>query len=318
MNGKSYNFHVGIDISKQSLDVAISTDDKIRQVSNNLLGWKELPRFFPSKDSTLVVIEATGGYEKGVAGWLRKHGWAVAIVNPRRVRDYAKAAGKLAKTDSIDAGMILGFGQHFKPSVQTQESAVQECLGEGMRRRSQLVRMIALEKQHLETSAARSRPGIQKHIRWLEKELKTLEKRLDGVVKSDPELKKKAECLTGIKGVGNTTARSVMVHLPELGQLTGKQVAALAGVAPYNRDSGMMRGKRTIWGGRDEVRKVLYMAALTASRRNPAIKKFHDRLIAAGKVKKVALIACMRKLVVTMNAMIRDGKSWEDKMGVIA
>jgi transposase len=317
MNKTAYDFHVGIDISKQTLDLAISVDSKIHQVSNNPRSWKNLAAFLPENRRTLVVMEATGGYEKGVAEWLRQQGWAVAIVNPRRVRDYARAAGRLAKTDSIDARMIMEFGQRFAPVEQAQKNAAQERLSETMARRGQLVRMTTLEKQHLETAAARSRPGIQKHIRWLEKELKIIEKQLDDVVESDPEMKEKTNQLTGIKGVGDVTARSVIVHLPELGRLTGRQVAALAGVAPYNRDSGMMRGKRTIFGGRDQVRKMLYMAALTASRRNPAIKRFYERLLAAGKAKKVALVACMRKLVVTMNAMIRDRKSWEDKLGVV-
>jgi transposase len=234
----------------------------------------------------------------------------VAIVNAKRVRDYAKAAGRLAKTDTIDAMMIMKYGQAFNPIPQALESQIEEHLGDCANRRAQVIQMLTMEKQHLETTSIKIKKHILKHIVVLEKELDLIEKDQKEIVNQDASLKEKVSRLDEIKGVGEITAINVITYLPELGKLTNKEVAAISGVAPFNRDSGTMRGKRTTWGGRSALRSALYMAILSARRCNPALKIFYDRLIAKGKAKKVAMVACMRKLIIIMNAMIRDGQPW--------
>jgi transposase len=311
MNEKSHDFYIGIDVSKKYLDVAINTTNAVSQFTNDVLGLKKLIKRLPDKSRSLVIMEASGGYEKESVKWLKKQGYSVAIVNAKRVRDYAKAAGKLAKTDNIDAQMILKYGQTFNPIPQALESQRQEDLESYANRRDQIIKMLTMEKQHLEAADPKMKKPILKHMKALEKELALIEKRQEEAVKQDPDLKEKVDRLNEIKGVGEITAINVMTHLPELGKLTSKEVAAMVGVAPFNRDSGTMRGKRTIWGGRSAVRKVLYMAALSAKKFNPTLKIFYDRLIAKGKAKKVAIVACMRKLIIIMNAMIRDGSTWQ-------
>lgn len=310
MTDNTYKFYVGIDVSKALLDVAISNSNCLQQVSNNEDGFKKLLKILPPKKQTLIVLEATGGYEKLVANYLRQKKFSVAVVNAKRVRDFAKASGKLAKTDGIDAKTIMLFGKAFDPIPQLlaseDESKRQQCIS----RRNQLVRMIAMEKQHMEHASHTIKKSITKHILFMEKALTAVENALKELFNQDPILKDKLERLDEIKGVGDVTAMNILIHLPELGTLSHKEISALAGVAPFNKDSGQSKGKREIWGGRAPVRAALYMAVLTARKFNPALKRFYDRLIAKGKLKKVAMVACMRKLIIIMNAMMRDRTQW--------
>lgn len=314
MIDKTYRFYCGIDVSKKKLDVIISSTLSVFQVSNDDEGFKELAKSLPSKQKLLVILEASGGYEKGVANYLREKNFKVAVVNAKRVRDFAKAQGKLAKTDSIDAKVIMEFGKVFNPKPQalvSDEESIRLCW---LSRRDQLIKLKVLEKQYLEHSPENVRKDINMHLAYLEKKIEAIEQRLEKLVEKDPILKEKAERLEGIKGVGVVTALNVLVHLPELGSLNAKEVAALTGVAPFNKDSGKKRGKRETGGGRSVVRKALYMSILSACMYNQTIKRFYERLLSKGKLKKVAQIACVRKLVIIMNAMIRDGTKWESRM----
>lgn len=311
MANNSYKFYIGIDVSKAKLDVAMSNNDTLLQIPNDQEGIKNLIKKLPPKKYSLIILEASGGYEKFAANHLRHKKFNVAVVNAKRIRDFAKASGKLAKTDSIDANVIMSFGKAFNPTPQALSTPVEEERLKYLNRRSQLVKMIATEKQYLEQSPQDFHRHIQRHLRYLEKELTKIENSLKEQIKQDPSLRDKVEKLDAIKGVGEITAMNILLHMPELGKLTSKEVSALAGVAPFNKDSGQMKGKRQIWGGRAPVRAALYMAILTARKFNSTIKKFYDRLIQKGKLKKVAMVACMRKLITMMNAMIRDNSEWQ-------
>ena len=307
-----YKFHIGIDVSKSTLDLAVS-NGKAGQFPNTEAGLKALIKELPSKKNSLVILEATGGYEKLAANFLRQKRFYVSVVNAKRVRDFAKASGKFAKTDSIDAKTLLMFGKTFSPPAQPLVSKQEEIRQIYLRRRAQLIRILAMEKQHLEHAADLIKKSIHHHIRSLEKEVDCIEKALKELFDNDPVLKDKCQRLHEIKGVGPITAMQMLIHLPELGQITPKQASALVGVAPFNKDSGASKGKRQILGGRAPARAALYMAVLTAVRFNPTLKKFYDRLIKNGKLKKVAMVACMRKLITIMNAMLRDGTRWETR-----
>lgn len=312
MSENAYKFYVGIDVSKVMLDIAITNSKSLLKFSNNEDGLKELIKALPPKKTTLIILEATGGYEKLAATYLRRKKYSVAVVNAKRVRDFAKASGKLAKTDSIDAQTIMLFGKAFNPTPQTLISKEEDQLQQNISRRNQIVRLITMEKQHLEHASDGIKKSINKHIRFLEKELKLIESILKEQFNQDSVRKDQLERLDEIKGVGEITAMNILIHLPELGKLSHKEVSALVGVAPFNKDSGQSKGKREIWGGRAPVRAALYMAVLSARKFNPALKRFYDRLIAKGKLKKVAMVACMRKLIIIMNAMLRDGARWKD------
>lgn len=307
----AYKFYIGVDISKAKLDVALSNNNSLLQVSNDQSGLKELIKQLPTKKRTLIVMEASGGYEKYAANYLREKKFNVAVINAKRVRDFAKASGTLAKTDGIDAKVIMEFGRAFNPMPQAPTSLHEDLRLQNINRRAQLVRLITMEKQHAEQASDTHKKGIKRHIRFLEKELTAIEDSLKGQFKQDSILQDKLARLDEIKGVGEVTAMNILIHLPELGQLTPKEVSALAGVAPFSKDSGLMKGKRMIWGGRAQVRAALYMASLSAKKSNATLKRFYDRLIAKGKAKKVALVACMRKLIIIMNAMIRDNTVWQ-------
>jgi transposase len=313
MKKTTYKFYIGIDVSKVNLDIAMSKNDSLLQFTNNQDGLKKLIKELPPKKTTLIILEASGGYEKYPANYLREKKFNVAVVNAKRVRDFAKASGKLAKTDSIDARVIMQFGAAFNPEPQALTTPEGKIRLESINRRAQLVRMIAQEKQHAEQSSTHYKKSIKKHIDFLEKELASIEKAITEQFNQDSDLQDKLSRLDEIKGVGTVTAMNVLIHLPELGTLTPKQVSALAGVAPFNKDSGQMKGKRAIYGGRAQVRAALYMAVLSAKKSNAVLKRFYERLIAKGKLKKVALVACMRKLIIVMNAMIRDNTQWQPK-----
>lgn len=310
MTKKSYKYYVGIDVSKAKLDIVLSQEGKVITCCNKEKDIKELTKQLPNAQDSLVVLEATGGYERLASRTLKKAGYCVAVVNAKRVRDFAKADGKLAKTDSIDGRVIWLFAKTFNPIAQPLESDAALIREDYLRRREQLVRLITLEKHYLEHASGTMQKEIINHIAHLNKKMALIESKLEELVQEDESLKKQVERLDDIKGVGFITAINVLINLPELGTLSHKEISALVGLAPFNQDSGQYKGQRKIKGGRAQVRAALYMAVLSAKKFNPKIKEFYDRLLARGKLKKVALIACMRKLLIIMNAMLRDDSQW--------
>jgi len=297
---------VGIDVSQEYLDVA-SEGEGVFRVRNDEPAFASLVQMWQRVGPELIVLEASGGYERLAAGLLQRAG--LPVVNPRQVRDFARSTGQLAKTDAIDARVLAHFAEAIRPPVSRVSSETQERLRELALRRRQLVEMMTSEKHRLSKSPW-TRGHIEKHLRWLGDELKQTEKDIKGVIESDPDLSAKAAILRSVPGVGSVMAATLLSSFSELGVLNRQEVAALAGVAPLNWDSGKLRGRRGTWGGRAQVRTVLYMAALVASRRNPVFRVLYERLCAAGKPKKVALVAVMRKLIVTLNSMIRTGTFW--------
>jgi transposase len=258
----------------------------------------------------LVVVEATGGYEMALVGLLVAAAVPVAVVNPRQVRDFAKATGQLAKTDAIDARVLALFAARVQPTPRAVPDAALQDLTALVTRRRQLVEMLGAERNRLAVARPALRRSVGAHIRWLERQLATLEEELATRIRATPVWREKDDLLRSVPGVGPQTARMLIAHLPELGQLSRHEIAALAGVAPLNRDSGRWRGRRTTWGGRAVVRAGLYMAALVASRHNPVLRAFYVRLVVAGKPKKVALVAVMRKLLTILNAMVHHQRAW--------
>ena len=258
----------------------------------------------------LVLLEATGGLELPLVAALAAAALPVVMVNPRQVRDFAKATGTLAKTDALDAGVLAHFADVVRPDVRPLKDAETQVLSSLTARRHQVMTMLVAEKNRLGSAIAAVRPRIEAHIAWLEQELSEIDEGLRQTLRSSPVWREKDDLLRTVPGVGQQLSLTLLANLPELGTLNRREIAALVGVAPYNRDSGALRGKRAVWGGRSRVRAVLYMGALVASRHNPAIRDFYQRLLAAGKPKKVALVACMRKLLVILNAMLKHGSAW--------
>ena len=260
----------------------------------------------------MVVLEATGGLELPVAAELATADIPVAVVNPRHVRDFAKAGGRLAKTDRLDAQVLAHFGLAIRPRARRLPDAETQALEAQLARRRQVVTMLTAEKNRLGTATKPVHKGIQRHIAWLEKDLAKLDDGLGDAIRQSPLWRMRDDLLKSVPGVGQVLSVTLLAELPELGTLNRRQIASLVGVAPINRDSGKMRGHRTVWGGRARVRQVLYMATLSATRSNPVIRAFYERLCAAGKAKKSALTACMRKLLVILNSIIRHGTCWEN------
>ncbi len=306
-DGKCY---IGIDVSKAILDVYVLPYEKYMQFKNDAKGIKKLTEKLKSFPQTSIAMEATGGYEKPIAQSLQKVGLSVSIVNPRLIRDFAKALGKLAKTDRIDAKVIALFAEKMQPQANVLHNEDQQKLAGLNVRRRQIIDMITMEKNRLDKVSNDLKKSIQRIIKALEKELQTINEALAKSIQNDETFAQKNALLKSIKGVGSVVAAGLISDLPELGSLGSKQISALAGLAPYNRDSGTLRGKRTIWGGRSSVRTMLYMATLVAIRHNPQIKNFYERLCNAGKLKKVAIIACMHKLLIIINAMIKHNEAW--------
>jgi transposase len=302
--------YIGIDVSKGMLDVFISSNKKHLQFENNVTGISKLIKKVKLFSDLLVVMESTGGYEKSIAHALFKKNIAVAIINPRQIRDFAKALGKLAKTDRIDAEVIAIFAEKMQPKANVICDENQQELAEYNARRRQLIDMITMEKNRLDKASKKMEKSIQHIIKLLQKELEKINESLGKAIQCNKEYARRDELLQTINGVGSVVAAGIVADLPELGSLSGREISALAGLAPLNRDSGTQRGKRAIWGGRASVRCILYMATLVATRHNTKIKVFYARLCAAGKLKKVALIACMRKLLTIMNAMIKNDQPW--------
>jgi transposase len=303
---------VGIDVSKARLDWGIYPEDERARPScaNDEAGRRQLAEMLLALQPTLVVMEATGGLEAPLAALLATAGIKVAVVNPRQVRDFAKALGVLAKTDRIDAQVLARFGQAIRPQVRALKSEELTELEATLTRRRQLVEMITAESNRRASAQPRIARQIDKHVAWLAKQLEDANDDLDKMIRNSPIMQHKAQIMTSVPGVGKVTVTTLLAELPELGELSGRQISGLAGVCPFSRDSGTMRGRRSIWGGRRSVRAVLYMASLVACRHNPVIRAFYQRLLAAGKPKKVALVACMHKLLITLNAMLKTGTPW--------
>ena len=303
--------YVGIDVAKATLDVAIGSDGEVVQVENNEAGVAQLTERLVEVVPALVVLEATGGYESVVAGAIAGRGIAVAVVNPRQVRDFAKATGVLAKTDRIDERVLARFAEAVRPEPRPLPTEEAKELDELLSRRRQIVDMLTMEKNRLGIAATdRMKKGIKKHIAWLEEALRRSNDDIDTAVKNSPAWREQEDLLRSMPGIGPVSARTMLAELPELGRLNRRQIAALVGVAPLNRDSGTLHGTRICWGGRATVRQVLYMAATTAIRCNPAIRRTYAALRERGKKHKVALVACMRKLLTILTAMVRDQRRW--------
>jgi transposase len=301
---------VGIDVSKAILDIAVSPTGEAWSVPNSEAGLKSLIQRLNEVAPLLIVLEATGGLERRAVGALAAASLPVVAVNPRQVRDFAKATGRLAKTDKIDAAILALFADRIRPELRPIQDAEAQELEALVVRRRQVVDMITAEKNRLSAAPPSKtvRTAIGKTIKWLQDQLASIDKDLDDAVRKTPAWREKEKQLRTVKGVGKVLARTLLSMLPELGVLNRKQIAALVGVAPLNRDSGTQRGRRSVWGGRAQVRAVLYMAALATSRHSPPISTFYQRLIAAGKAPKVALVACMRKLLTILNAVSRKNQ----------
>ena len=303
---------VGIDVSKAQLDVAVRPTGKRWVLPYNEAGIEGLLPQIVDLGPALVLLEATGGLELPLVAALAAATLPVVVVNPRQVRDFARATGTLAKTDALDAGVLAHFADAVRPDVRPLKDAETQALNSLTARRRQVMTMLVSEKNRLGTAIGAVSPRIEAHIAWLEQELSDLDQGLPQTLRRSPVWREKDDLLRTVPGVGPQLSLTLLAHLPALGTLNRRQIAALVGVAPYNRDSGALRDKRAVWGGRSRVRAVLYMGALVASRHNPAIRDFYQRLLAAGKPKKVALVASMRKLLVTLNAMLKHGYPWRD------
>ena len=307
---KQAEIYVGIDVAKDRVDVAIRPGGDTWSADYDERGMSELVSCLRTAEPTAVLLEATGGLEVPLVSALAAAALPVVVVNPRQVRDFAKATGKLAKTDALDAQVLAHFAEAVRPPVRPLRDEDTQELNSLTTRRNQLMTMLVAEKNHLRQASHSVHPSIQSHIRWLEQELSDLDKDLRKALRSSPVWREKDNLLRSVPGVGEQLSLSLLAYLSELGTLNRKRIAALVGVAPFNRDSGSRRGKRSVWGGRTRLRAVLYMGALVASRHNPVLRAFYQRLLAAGKPKKLALTACMRKLLTILNAMVKTGQHW--------
>lgn len=300
----------GIDVSKKMLDLDCYPISHRVQFPNNEGGHQALAAKLQELGPSLVIVEATGGLETELVSVLATSGLPVAVINPKQARDFAKAIGILAKTDSVDASVLARFGNAVRPALRPFKSAELRQLEEVLTRRRQLVEMFTAEQNRKQQASAHMAKEIDEHLDWLKRRIKGADTDLGNAIKASPIWKAKSDLLASIPGVGKVTVSTLLAELPELGTLNRRAISALTGVCPYNRDSGKYRGKRRIWGGRACVRSVLYMATLVAIRFNPVLKQAYQRFLEAGKLKKVAIVACMRKLLVTMNAMLRENTMW--------
>ncbi|MGE5532163.1 MAG: IS110 family transposase [Bacteroidota bacterium] len=298
---------VGIDVSKDRLDVAVLPQEAVVAFDNDEAGHEQLVAHLQSLAVTLIVLEATGGYEVAALAALTAAGLPARVVNPTHVRNFARSLGQLAKTDKLDALAIARYAQAVKPELRAVAGPQAVELKALVARRQQLLGIIGQERNRLRMACAKVAPSVSASIDFHKQQLAELDKDIDRFIRQSPIWAEKDELLQENKGVGRVVSATLLAELPELGQLGRRQISALVGVAPFNRDSGKLRGQRCIWGGRAHVRAVLYMAAVSASRTHPVIAVFYQRLLASGKKKKVALVACMRKLLVMLNAMVRDG-----------
>lgn len=303
---------VGIDVSKAQVDVSVRPSGERLSFSNDEAGLTALASGLKPLKPSLVVLEATGGYERETTLHLAAADLPVVVVNPRHVRNFARATGQLAKTDRIDAEIISLFAERVRPELRPLPDDTSQYLEALMSRRRQVMQMLVAEKSRLGTATSLVRKSISKHIEWLKNELKDVDRDLDETIKKSPVWRAKDKLLQTAPGVGNGLSRTLISELPELGRLSHKQISALVGVAPLARDSGVFKGRRCVWGGRATVRSMLYMATVTAIQFNPTIREFHQRLRARGKPPKVALTACMHKFLTVLNAMVRDQSPWRN------
>jgi transposase len=308
---------VGIDVSKALLDVHCRPEATASQAPNDGAGIAAVVARLQALPPALIVLEATGGLEVPLAAALAAAGLRVAVVNPRQVRDFAKATGKLAKTDAIDAAVLAHFAEAVRPQVRALPDEQARQFDAILTRRRQLVEMRVAELNRLATALPKAvRKDLEAHVKYLTRRLAEMDQQLDQLIQDSEVWKAKDDLLRSVPGIGKVVSRTLLGALPELGTLSGKKIAALVGVAPIPRDSGTLRGRRSIGGGRGPVRSVLYMAALTAIKHNPILEAFYQRLLAAGKATKVALTAVMRKLLTIINAMIREHKSWDPTLAL--
>jgi len=315
MNEKTVEQFTGIDVSKATLDVCIEPLGQALHVAYDEAGIAQIASRLKEVKPALIVLEATGGLEVRIATELASLGLPVAVINPRQARDFAKATGQLAKTDQVDAAVLAAFAQAIRPQVRPLKDADTRALDDMVSRRRQLVDMRVQETLRLNTAASKPmQKSLGKHIAWLDKQIAEIDRDLTKCLKDSDVWRAKDDLLRGIPGVGTVTSRTLLAKCPELGTLNRREIAALTGVAPLANDSGKHRGKRFIWGGRADVRAVLYMAAVTAMRCNDVIRKFAERLKKAGKPPKVVIVACMRKLLTIMNAMIKNNTPWNPKI----
>jgi transposase len=302
---------VGIDVSKRSLDVNVFGEKDSKHVGNDPDGIATLLAQMRAVQPVLIVFEATGGYERRPVKALNEAGFSVAVVNPTRVRRLAEGIGVLAKTDKIDAQIIARYASIVRPAANSPKTTLEEQLAACVERRKQLLVMLVAEKNRLSACPDSIRDCIDEHIAWLEGQIEHWEKEIQGLIQQRPDWQRRAEIIDSVPGVGPVTASTMVAELPELGSINRQKIAALVGLAPFNKDSGPKKGRRKIFGGRASIRAPLYMAALSAARCNPIIRPFYQSLIKKGKLEKVALTACMRKLLVIINAMVRKGEDWQ-------
>ena len=304
-------YYVGIDVAKATLDVATTLVDHPRwQTPNDAAGIVVLVDQLRTLQPALIVLEATGGYETAAVTALAVAGLPAAVVNPRQVRDFAKALGILAKTDRLDAVVLVAFAERVRPTPRPLPDDAHADLLALVARRRQLVEMRTAELNRLATARPKLRRPVREHIAWLDRRITDIDREITRLIEASPLWRTRDHLLQSTPGVGPQTSARLLVSLPELGQLTGREIAALVGVAPLNRDSGTRHGPRTTWGGRAPVRATLYMATLVATRHNPVIRAFYQRLRAAGKPPKVALVACMHKLLIILNAIVKHDTPW--------
>ena len=306
----SSELFIGIDVSKDRLDISLRPTGQCLSFDNTDAGLDDLIRTLSELSPTLIVMEATGRYHQLALSRLVATSLPAIAINPRQSRDFARALGRLAKTDRIDAAVLAEFADRVRPVLRSIPDSDTQDLEALCTRRRQLVTMLIAEQNRHHTAPRSLRPKIKKHIHWLEKELEDSDKDLKNRIRSSPAWREKEDVLSSCKGIGPVTTHSMLAYLPELGTFNRRQIAALVGVAPFNKDSGKFRGRRSISGGRRQLRNVLYMSALVATRHNPTIRTFYQRLVAAGKLPKVAIVACMRKLLTMLNSMVRNKTSW--------
>lgn len=312
MNESFFSEYVGVDVSKAKLDIASGKTGEYWQENNDGIGIQHIVERLKVNPSSMTIVESTGGLETALITELFTAGLPFALVHPARVRNFARSIGLLAKTDKLDALLLARYGEAVKPPTTQLPGEEEQKMNANMVRRRQLLDMLVAEKNHLCSTCLSLRPKVEEHITWLEIEVEKLDQEINDQIQQLPRFKEKEAILRSAKGVGPVLCAKLISALPELGQLDRKKIAALVGVAPFNRDSGPHRGKRRIRGGRIDIRGVLYMSIIAAVRYNPAIKSFYQRLLNMGKLKKVAMVACMRKLLTILNAMVRDMRPFNE------
>lgn len=309
---------IGMDVAKQSIDILVRPSGEFLSLPNTEDGIAEICQRMQAIDPALIVMEATGGYERALSAALHDAGLPVRVVNPRQVRDFARATGELAKTDRIDAAVIALFAETLRPEVREIPGEEERDLDGLVTRRNQLKEMITAERNRVRTAVAKLRPSIHAHILWLQQQIEEVEEETDRVIREDEKWQAKQDLLTSTPSVGPTTANTLIAKLPELGTVNAKEIAALVGVAPFAHDSGQFRGQRRIFGGRADVRSALYMAALSGIRWNSVLQAHYEQLRARGKSFKVAIVACMRKLIIILNSMMKANLHWKQTPVTVA